>query len=155
MRRRRSRMRWVCATAAPWALGAGLLVSFTASAGHDLPPVRGARLPSAVGALLDTPAIPASSGTAADAQLLFNTEEGAFPASRLTPGPIGAEAESGPSFVPSQSPDPTTTRQATSAPSPAAAASGATTGAIIRTAEGTTPPVSRAVALSSTTPAPP
>jgi hypothetical protein len=29
-------MRWVCATVAPWALGAGLLVSFTASAGHDL-----------------------------------------------------------------------------------------------------------------------
>jgi spore germination cell wall hydrolase CwlJ-like protein len=28
-------VRWVCATAAPWALAAGLLVSFTASAGHD------------------------------------------------------------------------------------------------------------------------
>lgn len=28
-------MRWICATAAPWALGAGLLVSFTASASND------------------------------------------------------------------------------------------------------------------------
>jgi spore germination cell wall hydrolase CwlJ-like protein len=28
-------MRWACATVAPWALGAGLLVSFTASAGND------------------------------------------------------------------------------------------------------------------------
>ena len=31
----RSGARWVCATVAPWALGVGLLVSFTASAGHD------------------------------------------------------------------------------------------------------------------------
>ena len=35
MRRRRSGMRWVCATVAPWALGVGLLVSFTAVASND------------------------------------------------------------------------------------------------------------------------
>jgi spore germination cell wall hydrolase CwlJ-like protein len=34
--RRRSRVGWVWVTAARWVLGAGLLVSFTASAGHDL-----------------------------------------------------------------------------------------------------------------------
>lgn len=28
-------MRWACATVAPWALGAGLLISFTATAGND------------------------------------------------------------------------------------------------------------------------
>ncbi len=35
-RRRPSRIQWICATAAPWALASGLLVSFTASAGQDL-----------------------------------------------------------------------------------------------------------------------
>ncbi|WP_372425553.1 cell wall hydrolase [Salinarimonas chemoclinalis] len=34
--RKIDRMRWVCATAAPWALGAGLLVSFTATAGINI-----------------------------------------------------------------------------------------------------------------------
>lgn len=33
MRRKSSRFRWIVATVAPWALGTGLLVSFTASAG--------------------------------------------------------------------------------------------------------------------------
>lgn len=36
MRLRRNRMKWICATTTPWALGAGMLVSFTASAGQDL-----------------------------------------------------------------------------------------------------------------------
>jgi len=36
MRLRRNRMKWLCATTAPWALGVGMLVSFTASAGQDL-----------------------------------------------------------------------------------------------------------------------
>jgi spore germination cell wall hydrolase CwlJ-like protein len=35
MRRRKVRVRWICATGAPWALAVGLLVSFTARAGHD------------------------------------------------------------------------------------------------------------------------
>ncbi len=34
-RRRPSRFQWICATAAPWALASGLLVSFTAAAGTD------------------------------------------------------------------------------------------------------------------------
>ena len=35
LRNRRSRVRWICATAAPWALATGLLISFTASASND------------------------------------------------------------------------------------------------------------------------
>jgi hypothetical protein len=62
-----------------------------------------------------------------------------------------------PGFTPWQGPDPTTTRQATSIQSPAAAAGGATAssrGAVTPSAGGATPAVPRAVALSSTTPAP-
>jgi spore germination cell wall hydrolase CwlJ-like protein len=33
---RRSRVRWICATTAPWALATGLLISFTASASNDI-----------------------------------------------------------------------------------------------------------------------
>ncbi len=33
---RRSRVKWICATTAPWALATGLLISFTASASNDL-----------------------------------------------------------------------------------------------------------------------
>ena len=35
MARRRSGLRWICATVAPWALAVGLLVSFTAVASND------------------------------------------------------------------------------------------------------------------------
>ena len=35
LRYRRSRLRWICATAAPWALAGGLVISFTAAAGND------------------------------------------------------------------------------------------------------------------------
>ena len=35
LRNRRSRVRWICATTAPWALATGLLISFTASASND------------------------------------------------------------------------------------------------------------------------
>ncbi len=35
-RHRRSRMKWVCAVSAPWALGIGLLISLTAEAGNTL-----------------------------------------------------------------------------------------------------------------------
>lgn len=34
--RKFNRMRWMCATVAPWALGAGMLVSFTATAGVNI-----------------------------------------------------------------------------------------------------------------------
>ncbi|MGO4387192.1 cell wall hydrolase [Microvirga sp. 2YAF29] len=36
VRNRRSRVRWICATTAPWALATGLLISFTASASNDI-----------------------------------------------------------------------------------------------------------------------
>ncbi|HYF54939.1 MAG TPA: cell wall hydrolase, partial [Salinarimonas sp.] len=50
-------MRWVCATVAPWALGAGLLVSFTASAVND--PNAGIGAWSAVTPLMDAaPVLP-------------------------------------------------------------------------------------------------
>ncbi|MEZ0167723.1 cell wall hydrolase [Microvirga sp. TS319] len=35
LRNRRSRVKWICATTAPWALATGLLISFTASASND------------------------------------------------------------------------------------------------------------------------
>jgi spore germination cell wall hydrolase CwlJ-like protein len=65
MRYRRSWMRWLCATVAPWALGAGLLVSFTAVAGND--PLSG----FGVGAIMPADAtmpdvlVPLSTGLAA------------------------------------------------------------------------------------------
>lgn len=40
------RMRWICATVAPWALGAGLLVSFTATAGINIETGRSVEAPS-------------------------------------------------------------------------------------------------------------
>ncbi|WP_244510528.1 cell wall hydrolase [Microvirga guangxiensis] len=35
LRNRRSRVKWICATTAPWALATGLLISFTAAASND------------------------------------------------------------------------------------------------------------------------
>lgn len=40
------RMRWICATVAPWALGAGMLVSFTATAGVNIETGRSIETPS-------------------------------------------------------------------------------------------------------------
>lgn len=40
------RMRWICATVAPWALGAGMLVSFTATAGINIETGRSVETPS-------------------------------------------------------------------------------------------------------------
>ena len=65
LRHRQSRVKWICATVAPWALAGGLLVSFTAVAGND--PLSGV---SATGrraiALIIDPAglIPPTSGVA-------------------------------------------------------------------------------------------
>lgn len=53
MRRRRSRVGWVCATVMPWGLGASLLVSFTASAGHDLNSGASATRLNATASLID------------------------------------------------------------------------------------------------------
>jgi spore germination cell wall hydrolase CwlJ-like protein len=226
-------MRWICATAAPWALGAGLLVSFTASAGHDLQSgVSAARL-SATAPLIDAsglippsnirigasprlpvgglvqearlrfelpeeaehipaalppredlkaatgeypsidrsrkgdpivalrPSLSRSAGDlrqAAGRRLLFEANDPALPAGVLNPGSaLPDDLDGEPVLVPWQSPDSTMTRQATSAQSPAAVASGSTgpaRGTVTRTPDGATPAVSRAMALSSTTPAP-
>ena len=66
------------------------------------------------------------------------------------PGRSGAPSAEQQGFEPWQAPELTTTRQATSIQSPAAAAAGSTGAA----ASATTPSVPRAVVLSSTTPAP-
>jgi spore germination cell wall hydrolase CwlJ-like protein len=58
MRRRRSGVRWACATVAPWALAASLVVSFTAGAGYD--PQAGASSAASLSmgaALIDTAAL--------------------------------------------------------------------------------------------------
>jgi hypothetical protein len=47
---------WICATVAPWALAAGLLVSFTAVASND--PQAGISAAPAYGAVLDVPIVP-------------------------------------------------------------------------------------------------
>src|SRR5215217_6340946 len=58
MRRRRSGVRWACATVAPWALAASLVVSFTAGAGYDPQAGASAAALTPVGAaLVDTAAL--------------------------------------------------------------------------------------------------
>lgn len=170
-------MRWVCGTAAPWALGAGLLVSFTASAGQDVRAGINPALLTATAALVApsglnlgaTPDLPGLKldGVVRDIGLRFasapDAEQLAFrgldelPPQALIPGPAEApDLTSEPGFTPWQNPDATTTRQASSAQSPLTMGAGSTgpaRGAITPTADGSTPPVPRAVALSSTTPA--
>lgn len=85
----------------------------------------------------------------AGARLLFGQDERLLPPTILMEGKLeGPEAEQ--SFEPWEAPEYTTTRRSTSVQSPAAAAAGSTGAA----ASPTTPSVRRAVALSSTTPAP-
>ncbi len=82
-------------------------------------------------------------------RLLFSRDENLLPPTVLMEGQVeGPEMEQ--VFEPWQAPEFTTTRQATSVQSPAAAAAGSTGAA----ASPTTPMVKRAIALSSTTPAP-
>src|SRR5215212_656708 len=58
MRRRRSGVRWACATVAPWALAASLVVSFTAGAGYDPQAGASAAALTPIGAaLVDTAAL--------------------------------------------------------------------------------------------------
>lgn len=86
---------------------------------------------------------------ASGARILFGQDERLLPPTVLMEGQLEApELEQ--SFEPSEMPEFTTTRQAVSVQSPAAAAAGSTGAA----AGLTTPIVKRAVALSSTTPAP-
>ena len=216
-------MRWICATTAPWALAAGLLVSFTASASNDVqsgfsfaarspvvrlteaglvPPIGGAALVKRLDlgrdilratpryALSEIPqgdppndSLKAGAGgvfpavdrtrksgraaplrtalseraqdiraslTPSGSRLLFNRNENLLPPTILMEGKLeGPELEQQ-GFEPWQAPELTTTRQATSVQSPAAAAAGSTGAA----GSPTTPFVKRAVVLSSTTPAP-
>jgi spore germination cell wall hydrolase CwlJ-like protein len=238
MRHRRSGMRWICATVAPWALGAGLLVSFTAVASNDpqagfsaatlvpagelaatsalVPPstaLAASSLPLPrlglgqvvrdVGASFDAVDIdPRSAGVppradlkagatgepsvergqkgapldtlrptlsrqgsglhhgpgAAASRLIFGQGEADLPATVLMPVDMWElDPESMHVFEPYSPGQPsTTTLEASSVQSPAAATAGST-GASRgprNSADGATPAVSRAVALSSTTPAP-
>jgi len=86
---------------------------------------------------------------ASGSRLLFGQDERLLPPTVLMEGQLEAP-EMEQSFEPSEMPEYTTTRQAVSVQSPAAAAAGSTGAA----ASPTTPIVKRAVALSSTTPAP-
>jgi spore germination cell wall hydrolase CwlJ-like protein len=222
MRDRRTGLRWVGAAATPWAVAAGLLVSFTAAAGHApgggvsvapfgrldgalVPAIRllarGApalRLPpGAVEARLsidlfsagedptvsETPRADAKRAAPGDpfvergrkgdpdpalrpsltrragevaaaslGRLLFTAERGLPPAPLVAaPGP---DPEAEPAFEPWSPTDPTRTVIASSVQSPAAAAQGSTGAARSSLGNGATPTVARAVALSSTTPAP-
>jgi hypothetical protein len=231
-------MKWACATVAPWALAAGLLVSFTAVASNDpltgfsaaalvpagaisatetlVPPstmlaaaslrlprlgldavVREARASSdpAPEAGKDSSETPPRSDMKAGAglhpvvergrkgdplaaprpslsrrggdlrlgpgpavsRLMFGHDEDAPPPAGLMPVEFWElDPESGQTFEPSNEGQPTTTREASSVQSPAAAAAGSTGAARgpRNSLDGATPGVSRALALSSTTPAP-
>ena len=83
-------------------------------------------------------------------RVMFGRDERLLPPTILMPGKVEGPDMEGEGFEPWQGADLTTTRQATSVQSPAAAAAGSTGAA----AGATTPSVLRAVALSSTTPAP-
>lgn len=83
------------------------------------------------------------------ARLIYSRDEDLLPPTVLMEGQL-EEFEMEQAFEPWQAPEYTTTQQATSVQSPAAAAAGST-GA---SASPTTPMVKRAVTLSSTTPAP-
>lgn len=216
LRNRQSRVKWICATTAPWALAAGLLISFTASASNDIQSGVSFTPRSVAAALADTALVPPVASVAGDilrtlprydlpdeasaagaplkaerkagvtgdaavdrshkgdplveprstlsrragqmrpvldqagsAGLVFKQDERLLPPTILMQGTIeGPDLEQG--FEPWLAPEFTTTKQATSVQSPAAAAAGSTGAA----ASPTTPTVKRAVALSSTTPAP-
>jgi len=83
-------------------------------------------------------------------RLVFSRDERLLPPTILMEGRVEGPDMEEQGFEPWTSPDLTTTRQATSVQSPGAAAAGSTGAA----ASATTPSVSRALALSSATPAP-
>jgi len=127
--RRASGLRWLSAAMAPWAAGMGLLVSFTASAGT------GAAYPVAPRAQIGTftgPLIGARIGTAGSADAA---------AALLLAGLSGAVLPGAATWAPDLDPEagwvPPRTGEGT-----------------VETEDGATPAIPRAVALSSTTPAP-
>jgi hypothetical protein len=136
--RRDSSLRWLSAAMAPWAAGMGLLVSFTASAGTDGGKhliVHEARIGPAVPLVGARPRASANGGPAFEgaASILTANLSGSL-VGVLLPGPAtwnpDLDAEAG--FVP-----PTVEGEGTA-----------------ETGDGSTPAIPRAVALSSTTPAP-
>jgi Cell Wall Hydrolase len=225
MRRRCSGLRWVCATVAPWALGAGLLVSFTAVASNDPQAGFSAAAIAPAGEILGDALVPPSTALAASSlplpglrlgalvkdranlesepprsdmkaraadlpslerarkadaletlgpslsrrggelrqtpgtavsRLMFTRDRDVLPPTVLAPlDTWELDPESVHVFEPAVI-DSTTTRQASSVQSPAAAAAGSTGAARgpRNSPDGATPSVSRAVALSSITPAP-
>ncbi len=74
-------MGWACATVAPWALGAGLLVSFTATAGND--PRTGIGAWSAVAPLVETAILLPPSARLIGANLALPTIEAGEREARL------------------------------------------------------------------------
>jgi hypothetical protein len=66
---RRSRVKWICATTAPWALATGLLISFTASASNDLHSGVSFAPRSATARLVDTALVPPTGASMAGGRL--------------------------------------------------------------------------------------
>ncbi|MBM1172619.1 cell wall hydrolase [Microvirga arabica] len=66
---RRSRVKWICATTAPWALATGLLISFTASASNDLHSGVSFAPRSATARLVDTALVPPTGASVAGGRL--------------------------------------------------------------------------------------
>ena len=206
---RRSGIRWICAAVAPWALGIGLLVSFTAVASNDpqsgisgaaLVPAgeltgTGALVPPSAAPWATSPRLPelavrpeikntaknypsversrksdpaVASGPSLSrrggelraatrpglSQVMFGQDESGPPALLMPLGDRGADLDR--TFEPFAGADVTTTQQASSVQSPAAAAAGSTGAARgpRHSQDGATPGVARAVALASATPAP-
>ena len=94
MRHRRSGVKWACATVAPWALAAGLLVSFTAGAGYDPQAGISAAALTPVGAgLVDAALVPPSTAFASASATLPNLRlDRLIVEARLTVDPPLAEA---------------------------------------------------------------
>jgi len=92
--------------------------------------------------------------TSTPSRLIFGRDERLLPPTVLMSGPVQGPDLDEQGFEPWSWAEVTTTHQATSIQSPAAAAAGSTgSGRTISTGDGGTPLVSRAIALSSTTPA--
>ena len=105
MRHRRSRVGWACATVAPWALAAGLLVSFTAGAGYDPQAgISAAALTPAGARLLDVTALvpPSTALVSASARLPNLRFDGMIVEARLTfdPPPTDEPAAPDPALRP-------------------------------------------------------
>ncbi|WP_343234403.1 cell wall hydrolase [Microvirga terrestris] len=66
---RRSRVKWICATTAPWALATGLLISFTASASNDLHSGVSFAPRSTTARLIDTALVPPTGASMAGGRL--------------------------------------------------------------------------------------